>query len=67
VSLLGELAQVLGQFAQLEANGREALDSDPGQRWSIERCGDGASLRRWWSYLAPTSGGMASRSTLRGA
>ena len=37
MSLLGELAQVLGQLGELVANGREAFDSDPRQRWSIER------------------------------
>ena len=37
MSLLVELAQVLGQLAELVAEGREAFDADPRQRWSIER------------------------------
>ena len=34
---LVELARVLDQIADLVAAGREAFDTDPRQRWSIER------------------------------
>jgi hypothetical protein len=34
---LAELARVLDQVAEFVAAGREAFDTDPRQRWSIER------------------------------
>jgi len=34
---LAELARVLDQIAELIAEGREAFDDDPRQRWSVER------------------------------
>ena len=34
---LAELARVLDQLAEFAAEGRDTFDSDPRQRWSIER------------------------------
>jgi hypothetical protein len=36
-STRAELARVLDQIAELVAGGRAAFDTDPRQRWSIER------------------------------